>query len=33
MLLSRHLAKVQTCPMYVKSLKDMSKQKNIDQKL
>lgn len=31
MLLSRHLSKVQTSPMYMKSLKDMSKQKNIDQ--
>lgn len=33
MLLYRHLAKVQTCLMYVKSLEDMSKQKHIDQEL
>lgn len=33
MLLSRHLAKVQMCLMYVKSPEDMSKQKHIDQEL
>lgn len=31
MLLSRHLIKVQTCPIDMKSLKDLHKQKNIDQ--
>lgn len=31
MLLSRHLTKVQTYPIDIKSLKDLRKQKNIDQ--
>ena len=31
MLLSRHMTKVQTYPIDIKSLKDLHKQKNIDQ--
>lgn len=31
MLLSRHMTKVQTYPIDIKSLKDLRKQKNIDQ--